>query len=274
MKVVLTALVSAVVAGTAVLAGAPSAAAAPGHIGLVVRYADGRVSAGCTSVGGDGLQVLERKHSVTMGTQQYSGFVLRIDGTGTSRPDNTHYWSYWHSSGSGRWAYASSGAASYTPRAGTVEGWSFVNGQNSAPRPPAYTYARLCGTVDPKPTQPASHPAPRPVHTTPTRASAPSRTAVTTQTHVAPPPPAHRHPSRAEQPVARPSHASSHPGPGPTRSATTAAAVPGHPTITAPSPVAQSTHHSSSAAWPTIGALLVIVALGAAGWLVARRRTG
>ena len=151
MRSVVTVAAGAVLAAAAAFAAPSAASAAPRHVGVVVRYANGHVSAGCTTVGGSGLAVLERKHTVTMGTQQYSGFVLKIDGVGTARPDNTHYWSYWHSGGHGGWTYASSGAASYTPKAGTVEGWSFVNGQNSAPKPRSYTYAALCGQLDPKP---------------------------------------------------------------------------------------------------------------------------
>ena len=147
MRSVLTLLASTVVAAAAVVAGASPASATARHIGVVVRYANGHVSAGCTTVGGSGLQVLERKHTVTMGTQQYSGFVLKIDGTGTTRPDNTHYWSYWHSSGHGGWTYASSGAGSYTPKAGTVEGWSYVNGQSTRAEAEVVHLRRRCADI-------------------------------------------------------------------------------------------------------------------------------
>lgn len=293
MKVVLKALAGTVVAGAVVFAGAPSAFAAPRHVGIVVRYATGRVSAGCTTVGGNGLQVLERKHTVIMGTQQYSGFVLKIDGVGTSRPDNTHYWSYWHSSGNGAWSYANTGAASYTPRAGTVEGWSYVNGQTSAPRPRSYTYAALCGHLDPapaakatpKPTTTAPSPAQSTAHTAarvptaPSHRRARSSSAPTTSTrsgaHLAPPPPAGRHRSHPAHPstattTPQPSTAPHHPS-----SAAAAAAASTTPrTSAAPSPVAQSTAESGSTAWPTIGAAAVVAVLGVAAWLVARRRTG
>ena len=38
------------------------------------------------------------------------------------------YWSYWHANRGGSWSYSTSGAGSYNPRAGTVEGWAFGAG--------------------------------------------------------------------------------------------------------------------------------------------------
>jgi hypothetical protein len=287
MRSVLTLLATTALAAAAVVAGASPASAAARHVGLVVRYANGHVSAGCTTVGGSGLQVLERKHTVTMGTQQYSGFVLKIDGTGTSRPDNTHYWSYWHSSGHGGWTYASSGAASYTPRAGTVEGWSYVNGQSAAPKPRSYTYAALCGHLDPQPapkTAPSSTHASttptsaRPTHSTPPQTAtplAPTHVPVSTRTgsnaDMAPPPPPRRHtsvPPRSPSVTATRSPTHRHA----TRSGTAAPTRHSNPATAAPSPVAKSTDSSSSAALPAIGALVVVAALGVTAWLVARRR--
>ncbi len=289
MRSVLTLLAATALAGAAVVAGASPASATARHVGVVVRYANGHVSAGCTTVGGSGLQVLGRNHTVTMGTQQYSGFVLRIDGTGTSRPDNTHYWSYWHSGGHGGWTYASSGAGSYTPRAGTVEGWSYVNGQSSAPKPRSYTYAGLCGHLDPAPapkTAPSSTTAStapssaRPTHSLPPQMAtplAPTHRPTTTRTrtnaNVAPPPPPRRHTSvPAHSSSATATRSPRHPLA--TRSATTAPTRHSDPTTAAPSPVAKTTDSSSSAALPAIGALVVVAALGITAWLVARRRTG
>jgi hypothetical protein len=301
MRRVLSALASTVVAGAAVLAGAAPASATARHVGVVVRYANGRVSAGCTTLGGSGLQVLERKHSVTMGTQQYSGFVLKIDGVGTSRPDNTHYWSYWHSNGHGSWTYSSSGAASSTPRAGTIEGWSYVNGQNSAPHPRSYTYAALCGHLDPKPApkstpqptpqrtstpQSTAHAAPTPTHNTPpdptTTTHAQLRTA--SSADMAPPLPNRHRTAAARSRSAHPRRGANkrHPtsaSPTAASSATTSSGAVPAPTSPAPrrpasSPVAQPVDSSTTAAWPTIGALCVIAALGLTAWLVARRRAG
>ncbi len=145
---------------------APPASAAPTHVGLVVRYPNGTVAVGCAAAGGSGLAVLSRKFTVLIGQQPpYAGFVFKINNQGSTRPDNTHYWSYWHSPGNGTWTYSAAGAGSHTPEAGTVEGWSYVNGQASAPKPPARKYAGVCAGADaaPKPTpKPAPKPTPKP----------------------------------------------------------------------------------------------------------------
>jgi hypothetical protein len=88
-------------------------------------------------------------------------------------------------------------------------------------------------------------------------------------------PPPRRHSSAKTGSKAPATHAPTSTQPHhPTSSATTAAARTIDPTTAAPSPVAQSTNDSGSAAWPTIGALAVVAALGVTAWLVARRRTG
>lgn len=279
-------------AGVFTLAG--SAQAAPRHVGVVVRYADGNVSAGCAAAGGSGLQVLEQHHAVTMGTQQYSGFVLKVDGVGTSRPDDTHYWSYWHSGGNGTWRYASSGASSYTPPAGTVEGWSYVDGQSQAPPPPSYTYSSLCGNLDPKPSpKPSPKPRPAPTHRPSTHRPAPAPTRTTSPTPVThsratyvPPsaPRTHHRTAHAMSPTARaPKPSPKRTPPRTHRPAATrqpaGAATSGSPTATATpasstSPVAQQTSGGGGGfpAWGTVLALGVVAVLGATALLVMRRR--
>lgn len=233
--------------GGAVVAAGPAHAAAH-HVGVVVRYADGRVSATCTATGGSGLAVLQRTHSVTLGSQQYTGFVLQIDGVGTTHPDNTHYWSYWRSGGRGGWSYSSSGAASSIPTAGTVEGWSYVDGRSNADKPPSYTYAALCGRLDGRPAaSPRGHrPAARQV--APAGRSTPSRPALSSSA-----------PSSSALSSSAPSSSA------PSGSA---------PSGSAPSNSASATGSSGGAPWPAVVALLVVAALGGTGWLALRRRGG
>jgi hypothetical protein len=138
-------IAATLVAATAPLLPVP-ADATPTHVGVVVRFAAGKVAAGCAAAGGDGLAELQRAHHrITTGAGPYTGFVVEIDGVGKAQPDDTHYWSYWHSGGNGRWSYSGSGAAGYTPKPGTVEGWSYVDGSSHAATPGGYTYAALCG---------------------------------------------------------------------------------------------------------------------------------
>jgi hypothetical protein len=283
--------------GAGVLAVAAPAEAAAKHVGIVVRYANGKVSAKCAKVGGSGLQLLQRTHSVTLGTMQYSGFVLKIDGTGTAHPDNTHYWSYWHSGGRGSWSYSSSGAASYSPKAGTVEGWSYVNGQSTAPKPRSYTYAALCGRLDPKPARTTAQPThstvpsstapastqqatPRPTTSAVPRSTAagaphtttvasPSRHAVPVAQHNRTTPPSATH-------AAQPASASrSSAAVTATTESHSSASTPAAPSTADVSVVAGSSSGSSSggAPWGTVAAFAVIVALAGTAWFVMRRRS-
>lgn len=49
----------------------------------------------------------------------------------------TAYWSYWHASPGGDWVYSTTGAGSYQPKAGSVEGWAFGAGKPPSTQPPA-----------------------------------------------------------------------------------------------------------------------------------------
>jgi hypothetical protein len=268
-----------VVLAALALPAAPASATAT-HVGIVVEFGAGRVSTTCASAGGSGLDVLERKYRVLLGAQPpYIGFVLTINGTGITRPDDTHYWSYWRSSGNGGWTYSGSGAGSTTPAAGSVEGWSYVDGASSAPRPPSYTYAALCGAADPKPARTSSRayapPPPRPVTTAhkptahkPTETTRPQARAASP--HGTASPARHRTASRAT---------TSHPTPSATPSATPPSATPTkaptNATSTTPAPTASPVARQSSGtglpAWGTVLAVLVVVALGTVAWLRMRR---
>ena len=62
------------------------------------------------------------------------GFVCTID----MKPNPCNgaptkaYWSYWHAKPHGKWVYSNTGAGSYNPAPGTVQGWAF--GAGTAPR--------------------------------------------------------------------------------------------------------------------------------------------
>lgn len=318
-RTVAAVLAGAVIAtGIALVGAEPAVAATPRHIGVVVRYANGRVSAGCAKPSSSGLAVLEEHHNVRTGTQQYSGFVIQVDGVGATRPDDTHYWSYWHSNGHGGWTYAGSGAASSHPKAGTVEGWSYVNGQSSAPRPPSHTYAALCAQLDPSPrtaspapqssspssahssaqssppssaqtSSPASAQPPSAPRSSASRASAAGSSAAVRSSSVAGPASssgasptstasraiathsARATPSAASSPAARSSDAAHHSGSSTPHRSSPAAA---RSTLQVATLSDDPSSGSPSGAWPTIGALAVVAALGVTAWLVMRRRAG
>jgi hypothetical protein len=203
-------------------------------------------------------------------TYRRDGLVLEIDGKGSMTADDTHYWSYWHDTGSG-WQYSASGPASSTPAAGTVEGWSYDNGEASAPAPPAASYADICAGRDPSPT-------PTAVHRSTSAAPRPS----TTRSAYAPPPPS-PHRSVARSTVAE----QVRPAPAETKSRPRTSSYAATPTVTASQPVIsprlaaanarQRQHHAAdrSAAvppWGTVLGIAVIALLGAAGWWRTRTR--
>ena len=68
------------------------------HRRAAVRLVDGDE---VRPAGGTGLDVLTRGFPDTRigSSGPYAGFVLQINGVGQNPPDDTHYWSYWHSTG-------------------------------------------------------------------------------------------------------------------------------------------------------------------------------
>ena len=69
---------------------------------------------------------------------KYPGFVCTIDKL--PNPCNgapaTAYWSYWHAKRGGKWVYSSSGAGTYKPAPGSVQGWAFGDGKAPGISPP------------------------------------------------------------------------------------------------------------------------------------------
>jgi hypothetical protein len=97
--------------------------------GVTTACAPGDPTSGLTALTGAGFTVT--------GTQRWGlAFVCRINNLPApaqqacvNTPPATAYWSYWHASTHGAaWTYSSSGATSYNPAPGTVEGWAFGSG--------------------------------------------------------------------------------------------------------------------------------------------------
>jgi hypothetical protein len=147
-----TALAALAVSTASVVAdSAPASAAAcsPGTgVTVVVDYGSlgGGVVVGCRL--GDpstGVQALQGAGFTVTGTTRWGlAFVCRINGKPTAAqdpcvntPPTTAYWSYWHASPGGTWTYSTTGASTYNPAQGTVEGWRFGSGQQPSIAPPA-----------------------------------------------------------------------------------------------------------------------------------------
>ncbi|MET0831961.1 MAG: hypothetical protein ABWY62_06215 [Acidimicrobiia bacterium] len=91
------------------------------------------------------------------------GLLCRIDGLPTPSdetcaddPPIDFYWAYWTVE-SGEWRYATEGAATREPEAGSVEGWSFVDGGTSPP-PPGVDPTELGAVPAAEPFDPADPP--------------------------------------------------------------------------------------------------------------------
>ncbi len=109
--------------------------------GVTVRCAEGEPSSG--------LDALTKAGFAYTFVPRIPGMVCQID----SRPDPCNnasadaYWSYWHKDAGGSWRYATQGAGTYKPAAGSTEGWVFGAG-GTPPAVPAST------TTDPPQAEP------------------------------------------------------------------------------------------------------------------------
>jgi len=142
--------VAATGAGAFSLAPTAHAAACGQSSGVTVvvdHGSPGGTSLGCAN--GDppsGLDALKKSgHGYTFMPRQ-PGFVCAID----AKPDPCNngpanaYWSYWHARPGGSWGYASTGAASYNPKPGSIDGWSFGSG-----KPPSVKVSDITVTLSP-----------------------------------------------------------------------------------------------------------------------------
>lgn len=268
------ALAGALAVGSA-FAGAPTAPAdaAPSHVAIVIAGQGTACVAWHSGITGD--EVLNDVASVRYRTD---GLIVQIDGVPASaKADDTHYWAYWHDTGSG-WRYSSSGASGYQPAAGTVEGWAFNDGGSSAPQPPSASYAAICSDASTpahvSSPRPSYAPAPRPSSRSGDRVAAPTRAHPSSA--VPTPAAGSAASSAARTSTARPASRAAASSSA-ARSAAAASGTVG-PTSSAATlrPLTRlAAHHSSGSPLPLVltGVLVVLLGGGAAAAAL-RRRTG
>ncbi len=140
-------------------AGADPVADCSTTVGVVVAVDlspwGGAVQRGCDATLSTALAALQANFTVD-GTANYGdAFVCRIDGDPTvdqtpctSTPPASASWSFWYAAaGSATWTYASQGAATFRPQAGSVEAWTFgAAGTNPASLPSPFTPAEVRAT--------------------------------------------------------------------------------------------------------------------------------
>lgn len=178
--------------------------------GQITESCDTAVQPGRSS----GLQVLQSSGFSVQGTLQYGlAFPCRINGEPADQscdvtPPANAYWAYWHAlPGQDSWSYSTSGAESYCPALGSVEGWAF--GAGVQPATPPSAVRAVTGTPPASPpscsgASSAAPPSPTTVATTApapvtTRASAPASPATVL---TAPPVTVASHASQAAPPAA------------------------------------------------------------------------
>ncbi len=253
-------------------ASAATGGACPGTTGVtvVVDFASlgGGVVIGCApGAPASGLAALVKAGFPYVEVSTVPGFVCRIGGLPgpdtqncSNTPPANAYWTYWHASRGGSWAYSQAGAGYVKPAQGSVEGWAFLSGTTlTAPSaaPPAAAQPTPKPTLQPtpKPT-PKATATPRPTATPPAGSTAaPSASPVEIPTETATPSP---EPSDSAVPSS------------PSPSASPAAAAPA-PTALDPAPAADTT---GSPVGTLVGGALILLVVGG-GVLFARRgRTG
>jgi hypothetical protein len=149
-----SAAIVAVASAALVVAGqSAGTAAAPGYVGIVIAGNGYACVPWHSGISGD--EVLNDAATVTY---RRDGLIVQIDGDPSSgTADASHYWSYWHDTGPA-WHYSTAGGSGYRPAAGSVEGWSYVDGGTASPPAQAASglYAAICSR---KVVTRASHPA-------------------------------------------------------------------------------------------------------------------
>ena len=271
MRIARLVAVAALVASAA-FAAAPSASAspAPTHVAIVVAEVTGNRTA-CVPwhAGMTGADVLTDGGYSTYyaSSGPYAGLLLQIDGSPATPDVKNNYWSYWQNTGSG-WVYAQQGPTSSQPQPGSVEGWTYIStsySPSNAPRPPDKSYASICAGQDPAAvpssplvTSPRASSGGAPANTEPSGASVAATTAGRTNS-----------PTLSARSSADAHHTASATSASPIMSASSASPTSSRSS----SPVA--VRRTSSSVLPTLGtvaALIVVVALGAGGYLYSRRQ--
>ena len=140
------------------------------HAGLVVDTG-GHATSYCVSLDASAVSGI---HLIQLAGEQYGlqyrlGFggqaVCQLGGVGPDGDDcfadYPSFWGYWHGSGDGGWAWATSGAASAMISDGERDGWSWGTGDSGSSHapPPAESIGRICPASSPSPT-----PSPTPTH--------------------------------------------------------------------------------------------------------------
>jgi hypothetical protein len=242
------------------------------HVAVVVDFgSQGGDSAHCARDNHTGYEVLDEGYAVKTNK---TGLVTWINTVGNDNPPLDLYWSYWHNNGSG-WKYASTGPATYTPAAGSLEGWVYGDGKSS---PPSASYSSICAGKDPT-TAPTHSVTPAPTHSSTHRTTQPPST---TSSHAGSTARGSTATARGSTPTSSPSGTGIAPTAKPAGTSSTGAptslstnasnatAVAAANALPAAPPKASKTKRSGIPPWGTVLAIVVVAALGGAAFWRAR----
>ena len=265
---------------------ARACAAGAVHVAVVVDVGSGNtVSAVCVAGGtnDNGATILAARASM-LGEPQprynAAGLLCAIDGvpaTGCGNASGGHYayWSYWHGTG-GKWTYNNFGPASARANSTVVEGWRYQPDGSGLPTDPAprgpATASAVCVPAPP----PTSAPRPT-VATTPrsTVASGPASTVGAQQvptTSVSSGSGATTTVSATAKPGARPNAPTASTARHPSARSSTSSSSTSVALSARGLGAAAPTHSSGGTPIGLIAGVALVIGLGAAGAIAARRR--
>ena len=267
----------------------PARASATICVGIVVDYGVAKPGGGANSLcvrvptganGADVLAARARALGRPAPTYRSDGLLCTIDGypsdgsCASTAGGFYRYWGYYHQfPGSSAWVYSQAGPTSFTVSAGSVEGWSYQNGEKPPGRAPAAAgYGSICpASASPTPKATAT---PRPAASSSAPASsAPASSAPPGSARPPSAPPSSAPATGRSSTLAGAGPARTTPPPTTARTSTTAPAASASrtPAVTALSPIKPTRGSPSRAPIATLAGITIAGGIATAALLRTRR---
>lgn len=170
-----TALVLAAMCVLTLAAFAAPAAYADGSAGIVVEHGDGSIDTYCVAFQGDGISGTQLLAKAGISEVSWNGSVCAIGNDANegcfqphdysscyckSYPPTNTYWAFFTQKNDEGWIYSPLGVQSAVAHNGDLQAWRWgVGGPQSAPTPPAISFAQVCAASVPATATPTTAPA-------------------------------------------------------------------------------------------------------------------
>lgn len=170
-----TALVLAAMCVLTLAAFAAPAAYADGSAGVVVEHGDGSIDTYCVAFQGDGISGTQLLAKAGISEVSWNGSVCAIGNDANegcfqphdysscyckSYPPTNTYWAFFTQKNDEGWIYSPLGVQSAVAHNGDLQAWRWgVGGPQSAPPPPAISFAQVCAASVPATATPTTVPA-------------------------------------------------------------------------------------------------------------------